>query len=757
MSTTAYRWAGRWLFALAMLAGARGAAAQNITVTLKDGTTLGGAVEYGDSFVSVDDGLRVVWFGLRRLQDVRNEDPFRGQERFRIRQSFAGQSSAEGVSNLINILQVSPFDEDGRRTFTVRDPKRGQLDIVQAISDINPRYAKLQGVRYQWESSVATVTIPPDRVEALLRKSIDSKKLDQRLRVVMFLVQRDWLDRAETDLKRVAAEFPEAAETVQNATKLINERQARRLLEELTLRRRAGQHQAAFAQLRRDPPEAAPSEVLVAMRDMHTAYTRMLSQIEKVHERIETLSRAVMPAELQGKLASPLREIAEQVGPDSLPRLDAFLATADESKTPAADRLAMAVSGWLVGSPHATPNVDRALRLWEARQKIADYAVEPEETRRERLLAELRGLEGLSVELAARVIELMPPVITTPGIEPGRPFHVQVGGERGDPIEYDVLLPLECNIHHRYPVIISLHGQSTTPEKQLEWWAAQAIRQGYIVAAPAYTHGKTEYGYGAAEHLSVLRTLVDLRRRFPVDSDRVFLHGHSMGGDAAWDIGLAHPDLFAGVMPICGVPQKFCDFYSANAARVPFYIIEGEKDGQRPVQNRVQFDRFARLGYDALFVSYKGRGHEHFSDAIFDLFDWMGRKKRDRLPLDFACRTARPLDNEFYWVSVDDFLPEVLLDPKVFERNKLKSTARIEGKLSQNTNSVVLTVQGARQAELWLHPDMLDLSQRVQVRVNGRSLPRQFVAPDLAALLEDFRQRADRQKLFHAKLSIDRL
>ena len=72
----------------------------------------------------------------------------------------------------------------------------------------------------------------------------------------------------------------------------------------------------------------------------------------------------------------------------------------------------------------------------------------------------------------------------------------------------------------------------------------------------------------------MLASLRDACRRFAVDTDRVFLSGHSMGGDAAWDIGLAHPDLWAGVIPIVGrIADSYCTFYWENARNVPFYVV----------------------------------------------------------------------------------------------------------------------------------------------------------------------------------------
>ena len=46
-----------------------------------------------------------------------------------------------------------------------------------------------------------------------------------------------------------------------------------------------------------------------------------------------------------------------------------------------------------------------------------------------------------------------------------------------------------------------------------------------------------------------------------------------MGGDAAWDLGLSHPDLWAGVIPIVATSDKYISRYWENAKFVPFYFV----------------------------------------------------------------------------------------------------------------------------------------------------------------------------------------
>ena len=148
---------------------------------------------------------------------------------------------------------------------------------------------------------------------------------------------------------------------------------------------------------------------------------------------------------------------------------------------------------------------------------------------------------------------------------------------------------------------------------------------------------KNKYHYSAREHAIVLGCYRDACRRFAVDTDRVFLSGHSMGGDAAWDIGLAHPDLWAGVIPISAESDRYCSLYWENARNLPFYVICGELDGAKMNKNARDLDRYLRRGFNATVVEYQGRGHEHFSDETLRLFDWMGRFHREFFPREFNC------------------------------------------------------------------------------------------------------------------------
>ena len=249
------------------------------------------------------------------------------------------------------------------------------------------------------------------------------------------------------------------------------------------------------------------------------------------------------------------------------------------------------------------------------------------------------------------------------------------------------------------------------------------------------------YGYSAREHAAVLSSLRDACQRFSVDTDRVFLSGHSMGGDAVWDIGLAHPDLWAGVIPIVAVPYQdnralpqYLAHYTPNAKHVPLYFVLGEKDGGKLNQSAKEFDRYLRRsGYDTMVVEFIGRGHEHFYDEIHRLFEWMGVHQRDFLPREFICASMRPWDSFFWWAELDQLPSLAMVVPLAWPPKKPRP-ATIQGELRDG--NMIRLRSGAGLSIVWLTPEMVDFDKRVTISVDGRS-ERAAVSPSTEVILED--------------------
>jgi predicted esterase len=277
----------------------------------------------------------------------------------------------------------------------------------------------------------------------------------------------------------------------------------------------------------------------------------------------------------------------------------------------------------------------------------------------------------------------------------------------------------------------------------------QASRHGYIVISPQWLREhQRQYEFSAREHAAVLRPLRDACKRFSIDTDKVFLSGHSLGGDAVWDIGLAHPDLWAGVIPIVATADKHVTRYWENAKYVPFYFVSGDKDGDKLARNAQDWNRYlTTTGCDTMIVQYQGRGHEHFHDEILNLFKWMNLHRRNFFPKEIDVTTMRPWDSFFWWIDLEGIPENLTILPAEWPKSGVRA-GKYEAKVT-TTNRLIVDAK-ARKVTAWVSPELVNFAEKVTVKINDRNP--EAVTPSTPVLLEDVRSRGDRQHPFWAKV-----
>ncbi len=78
---------------------------------------------------------------------------------------------------------------------------------------------------------------------------------------------------------------------------------------------------------------------------------------------------------------------------------------------------------------------------------------------------------------------------------------------------------------------------------------------------------------------SILEFIGQLKAELPIDEDRVYLTGLSMGGFGTWFTAMARPDLFAAIVPICGGGMA----WNAHMLTMPVWAFHGSADDIVPV------------------------------------------------------------------------------------------------------------------------------------------------------------------------------
>ena len=270
---------------------------------------------------------------------------------------------------------------------------------------------------------------------------------------------------------------------------------------------------------------------------------------------------------------------------------------------------------------------------------------------------------------------------------------------------------------------------------------------------PEYaSENAAEYTYSSAAHHAVLASIRDLRQRFNVDSNRIFLTGHGMGGDAAFDIGMSHPDVFAGVIPFVGLCENHCQVYWRNSPDLAWYVVGGEKDRNAVEENAKVLNRMVLRGYDLTYVEYVGRGYESFLEERPRIFEWMALAPHRRAPepQEFHIEVLRPGDASVHWLQADGF-EEQALQPVNWDNGRPKSRPEVvDGKIKPSGAIYVTTTAG--RVTIKLSPSLIDFEQRIETRVSRKRPFRDFVKPEMKTLLDDLRERGDRQRLYWAKI-----
>ncbi len=715
-----------------------------------------------EKILLVDDDLRVTFVSTNQVR-TGGIAPDTGIPMAKIMVPKRVASSSRRIGMVGSILQITPFDEYGNRVFSIQGPN-GRIDVIQGITCITPRYTQVEGLQvknaYEWDMRISTSSIPRETLSRILLRTIDQADPNERLRVVKLYIQAERYLDAVAELDRVIQDFPDLKGVERERAQLC-ELVAADVLREIELRRKAGQHLLVYTLLQGFPTKDVPGELLLRVSDLLGEYDEVRKRGEHALQLLADHVKQLDQQAVKAQIDALAQEIQAELNINNIGRLADYLRLADDDSLSVENKIALAFSGWILGSGAGIKSFTEAISLVDTRDAVRAYLRSSSQVERDEALKRLKYLDGATLENVAQILATMKPPLDIELPDEGVPGLLErsIPGLGNEPeFRYFVQLPPEYDPTRRYPCIVTLHGASSTPLSQIDWWAGtwnpdkrlregQATRHGYIVIAPCWAaEHQAQYDYSIRAHAVVLGSLRDACRRLSIDTDRVFLTGHSMGGDAAWDIGLAHPDLWAGVLPIAAMADKYVSRYWKNAKGLPLYFVAGELDGNKLAVNARDLDRYLKyVGFDAMYVEYKGRGHEHFSDEILRMFDWMARYQRDFARKDFTVTSMRPWDQFFWWLELGSIPDRFVVLPANWPQPKAKD-AETEARISPG--NTIRAKTPCEQITIWLSPEFVDFSKKLAY---GRD--RVDIIPTLDVMLEDVRTRGDRQHPFWAKYS----
>ncbi len=172
--------------------------------------------------------------------------------------------------------------------------------------------------------------------------------------------------------------------------------------------------------------------------------------------------------------------------------------------------------------------------------------------RRDELIAEIENVSAGSIKIVAKAVRRVQLWPKIPGIHGAFSFQSAAAGT----VQTAYQLPPGYNPKHRYPTLLCMSDGSASAQSALASAGAvlgDALDEFLLIAAKRRVSGWYHTLSSAAADLPAL--MHEVRKRFHIDTDRVFLFGVEAGGDTAWMAAIMHSDLFAGVIVCSAYPR----------------------------------------------------------------------------------------------------------------------------------------------------------------------------------------------------------
>ena len=201
----------------------------------------------------------------------------------------------------------------------------------------------------------------------------------------------------------------------------------------------------------------------------------------------------------------------------------------------------------------------------------------------------------------------------------------------GHLVPYRVYLPTNYTASKKYPLVVLLHGAGGDETDFIEayraLWPKLAEERGYILASVNGRGPLSGYTKESGGEQDVLDVTEMVTKRYSVDTAKVYLGGHSMGGGGTWRIGLVYQDKFAGFIPIAPAgnnPALMKDL------KKPVMLVCGVKDALVPVAGcRSVAAKAKELNAPVKYSEYPDG--DHLSVAVMavpDIFNWLDQQTK---------------------------------------------------------------------------------------------------------------------------------
>jgi predicted peptidase len=217
--------------------------------------------------------------------------------------------------------------------------------------------------------------------------------------------------------------------------------------------------------------------------------------------------------------------------------------------------------------------------------------------------------------------------------------------KKGTKMPYRLYVPPGYDSQKKYPLILWLHGANGRGTDNLlqisggnelgtHLWTMvenQAQFPAFVLAPQCPNDrfwSEPELNQVSPQLQMALDILAVVEKDFPIDTDRVYLAGQSMGGLGVWSLLQMFPERWAAALVLCA----YDNFTNVRGfLHVPVWVFQGDADLTVPVDLvRTMIKDLKKAGSQVQYSEYHKVGHEVWVQAFAEpeLVGWVAAKKR---------------------------------------------------------------------------------------------------------------------------------
>lgn len=234
--------------------------------------------------------------------------------------------------------------------------------------------------------------------------------------------------------------------------------------------------------------------------------------------------------------------------------------------------------------------------------------------------------------------------------QPSKFSKEQFTNGKGDTLKYRFLFP-DANSMRKYPLVIFLHGsgeRGNDNDAQLKWGVMNFATDQMMAAHPAFVIAPqcpTGIGWSNLDRDTAKKNMLlkpapskpmellfgliqKMIKEMPVDTNRIYITGLSMGGFGTFDALMRYPNLFAAAVPVCGGGDVS---KAASIRHIPMWIFHGAEDPS--VNPQLSIDMLTALnkaGAHPGLTMYPESGHFSWLQAYTDplMYEWLFKQHK---------------------------------------------------------------------------------------------------------------------------------